>query len=268
MTDLLGERMKGYESHETQRRSMSRLPICVRIDGRAFHTWTRGLNRPFDEGLSKAMIETTRYLVAETHAKLGYTQSDEITLVFWDESHRAEPLFGGKLFKLTSILASMATAKFNSLVPEHVPTKVGKLATFDARIFQVPTLDEAANLILWRWFDARKNSISMAAQTYFSHNFLHKKTGADKLRLLKEKGIWWESYPEFFKYGTFVRRSSVTRELTEAELDRIPEQHRPDGPVTRQECKALYLTLDEISNRTDVLFRGADAELIPEIQKA
>ena len=79
--DSIGDRMKSYEAHETSRRSMKRLPICVRVDGRAFHTFTRGLARPFDEGFSEAMVETCKFLVEQTHAKIGYTQSDEAVSV-------------------------------------------------------------------------------------------------------------------------------------------------------------------------------------------
>jgi tRNA(His) guanylyltransferase len=264
--DTIGDRMKGYEAHETLRRSMQRLPICVRMDGRAFHTFTRGLNRPFDGGFANAMIETTKYLVSETNAKIGYTQSDEITLVFWDGSFLSEPLFGGKLFKLTSVLASMTTAKFNSLVPSLIPSKTGRFGIFDARIFQVPSLDEAANLVLWRWLDARKNSISMAAQAEFSPKQLHRKNSKEMLEMLAERKVIWENYPNHLKWGTFIQRKTVERVLTEEELDRIPEGHRPDGPVTRH----AYLELDlppllDVANRTQVFFDGAEPELhIPE----
>ena len=257
-TISLSDRMKGYESHETVRKAMRRLPICVRVDGRAFHTFTHGLTRPFDEGFARAMVETCKFLVGETHAKIGYTQSDEITLVFWDGSHKAEPLFGGKLFKLTSIIASLTSAKFNSLVPEHIPSKVGKLAVFDSRIFQVPDLSEAANLILWRWIDARKNSISMAAQTYFSAKYLHGKPASERLELLRTKGFHWEKRPDHLKWGTFIQRKVVERELTEAELDKIPKRHRPDGPVIRNDYVELELPpFIEISNRVEVLFEDA-----------
>lgn len=266
--DSIGDRMKGYEAHETSRRSMKRLPICVRVDGRAFHTFTRGLDRPFDAGFSRAMVETTKFLVGETHAKIGYTQSDEITLVFWDSSHKAEPLFGGKFFKLTSVIASLTTAKFMSLIPELIPSKIGKIPSFDARIFQVPDLSEATNLILWRWIDARKNSISMAAQAHFSPRQLDGMDARARLDMLEqEKGIVWaDEFPDHLKWGTFVQRRAVERELTEAELDVIPERHRPKGPVTRND----YVELDlppfiEISNRTEVLFEGAEPTLrIPE----
>lgn len=264
--DDLGTRMKEHEFHETSRRAMSRLPICVRLDGRAFHTFTRGLARPFDHGLVQAMIETTKFLVEETNAKIGYTQSDEITLVLWNEDHAAEPLFGGKFFKLTSVLASLATAKFNSLLPTLVPSKGGTLATFDARVFPVPNLEEAANLVLWRWLDARKNSISMAAQAVFSHNELTYKDGPAKLAMLAMKGVVWDDYPSRVKWGSFIQRKTVSRRLTPEELDKIPEKHRPTGPVIRSACVVLDLPpLLEIANRSDVLFRGAEPTLrIPE----
>lgn len=256
--DALGERMKSYEAHETFRRSMKRLPICVRMDGRAFHTFTRGLERPFDCGFATAMIETTKFLVEETHAKIGYTQSDEITLVFWDSSPISEPLFGGKLFKLTSVLASMTTAKFNSLIPTRIPSKVGTLGIFDARVFQVPSLEEAANLLLWRWRDARKNSISMAAQSHYSPRQLHGKHSLAQLSMLEEKGVHWDDFPHHLKWGTFVTRQTAERELTAEELEKIPARHRPVGPVTRSHSAPLVLPpLPEISNLVDVFFLGA-----------
>ena len=259
--DSIGDRMKGYEAHETLRRSMKRLPICVRVDGRAFHTFTRGLDRPYDEGFSQAMIETAKALVGETHAKIAYTQSDEITLVFWDESRNSEPLFGGKLFKLTSVLASLATGHFMSQIPSLIPKKVGKIPSFDCRVFQAPDLGEAANLLLWRWIDARKNSISMAAQAHFSPKELHGKAADERLAMLEEKGVIWEDFPDHLKWGTFLCRETVERELTEAELDRIPERYRPDGPVTRTEVVELDLNpFIDLKNRPGVLFSGEEPD--------
>ena len=119
-TDKFGDRMKMYEGIEAQRAFMPGLPICVRIDGRAFHTFTRGMQRPYDKAMADAMIETTKYLVQQTYACIGYTQSDEISLVLRDD---AEPLFGGRISKLTSVLASMATAKFNEVIHKTYPEK-------------------------------------------------------------------------------------------------------------------------------------------------
>lgn len=261
--DDLGERMKSYESHETLRRSMKRLPICVRMDGNAFHTFTRGLERPFDRGFSRAMIETAKFLVEKTQAQIAYTQSDEITLVYWSDNWDAEPLFGGKLFKLTSILASRTTGKFMQMIPEHIPSKIGKIPAFDARVFQVPDLHEAANLLLWRWIDARKNSISMAAQAEFSPKQIHGKPASARLTMLKERGIDWEKdFPDHLKWGTFVQRRTVERELTTEELARIPKRHRPEGKVTRHEYVELKLPpLIEIENKAGALFAGAKPKL-------
>ena len=262
--DNLGTRMKSYEAHETSRVSMNRLPICVRIDGRAFHTFTKGLGRPFDAGFAEAMIETTKYLVSETNAKIGYTQSDEISLVFWDASHKTEPLFGGKFFKLTSVLASMATAKFNSLIADLMPSKTGTLVTFDARIFQVPDLNEAANLILWRWIDARKNSISMVAQAHYKPSELRGKPAADRIAMLKDKGVIWEDFPPHLKWGTFIQRKEVDRVLTEEELDQIPAQHRPDGPIKKSDIVVVNVPpLIDCLNRVEVLFGTAEPIVRP-----
>ena len=115
MQDDLGDRMKVYEAAETGRRFTPLLPVYARIDGRCFSTFTDGLDRPFDDRLSRAMVETVKYLVGETYARIGYTQSDEISLVWQQARYDSEMLFGGKVQKLVSVLAAMATAKFNHL---------------------------------------------------------------------------------------------------------------------------------------------------------
>ena len=154
--DDFGDRMKLYEQAEAGRRTLPLLPVCARIDGRSFSSWTRGLARPFDPGLSRAMVETTKTLVEETKARIGYTQSDEISLVFKADRFESELFFDGKIQKLVSVLASLATAHFNALVPELIPTKTGKLAVFDARVWTVPNDEEAANVLLWREKDAHE----------------------------------------------------------------------------------------------------------------
>src|SRR6185369_15347403 len=111
--DDFGDRIKRYEAGETEQYFMPLLPIYARIDGRCFSGFTSGLRRPYDERITRAMVETTRYLVEETHARIGYTQSDEISLVWQQDRYDSESLFGGKVHKLVSVLASMATAKFN-----------------------------------------------------------------------------------------------------------------------------------------------------------
>ena len=82
--DGLGDRCKGYEAADAGRRAVRGQPLIARLDGRAFHTFTRDLKRPYEHGMSIAMIETARYLLDEMNALVGYTQSDEITLAWYE----------------------------------------------------------------------------------------------------------------------------------------------------------------------------------------
>ena len=172
MIDKMGDRLKYYEGIEAGRVLIPHLPICVRVDGRAFHTFTRGMERPYDIKMSNSMIETMKYLVEKTDACIGYVQSDEISLILSDVK---DPMFGGRVQKLTSVIASMATAKFNQEIHKFYPDK--PLAEFDCRVWNVPSRTEAANTILWREFDATKNSIYMAARAYYSDKQLLNRRG-------------------------------------------------------------------------------------------
>ena len=138
--DPLGDRLKAQEQVEAGRRANPKLPLMARLDGKSFHTFTRGLARPYDTALSYLMIDTTKYLVEQTHAKLGYTQSDEITLYWWNPAGPVESsyMYDGKFQKLTSVLASMASAYFNQEVPKRLPSKAGALPVFDCRVWNVP----------------------------------------------------------------------------------------------------------------------------------
>jgi tRNA(His) guanylyltransferase len=259
--DPLGDRMKDYEQKEAGEKLLPLLPICARLDGRSFSNWTRGLKRPYDERLSKVMVEVTKFLVGETHAKIGYTQSDEISLVWLQESYAAKGFFDGKIQKLTSVLASLATAKFVLIAPAAIPEKADIPASFDCRVWNVPNKVEGANTILWREFDATKNSVSMAAQAHFSHKQLHKKSATEMKEMLREKGVVWEDFPAFFKRGTYVRRRAVERLLSPEELARIPEKHRPpaDQKVVRSELAALDMPpFSRVTNRVEVIFDGAE----------
>lgn len=261
MIDKMGDRLKMFEGIEAGRILIPNLPICVRVDGRAFHTFTRGMNRPYDERMSKAMIETMKYLVKKTDACIGYVQSDEISLVLSDTK---EPLFGGRVQKLTSIIAAMATAKFNDEIHKSFPDK--PLAEFDCRVWNVPNRTEAANTILWREFDATKNSISMAARSVYSDNQLLNKNSSEKQELLWQKGINWDKYPVFFKRGTYARRVVIERKLTPDELKDLPEHHEarknPDMVFTRSEIKEIEMPIfSTVENREAVIFDGAEPKV-------
>lgn len=228
--DDFGDRMKAYEQVETARILDAHFPIYARIDGRSFSKFTRGCDRPYDKRIMDAMHQTTAYLVEKTNAKIGYHQSDEISLVWLYEDLGAQMLFAGKVHKLTSILAGMASAKFITCIPESL---VDRMPHFDCRVCQLPSKTEAANMILWRVNDARRNSISMLAQSVFSHKALHQKSTSDKLDMLAEAGVVYGDYPDAFRNGAFFKRQTVTKELTQDELSKIPEDRRPTDPVIR-----------------------------------
>lgn len=242
----IDDRMKLYESMYAQEKLMPLVPMIARIDGKTFHTWTKGLVRPYDERLSQCFIETTKYLVQHTNAKVGYTQSDEITLAYYSDAFESQLFFNQRIQKVISVLASMTTAIFNQKVNELIPEKVGKLALFDARVWSVPNLVEAANVFIWRELDATKNSISMAAQHYYSHKELHKKGQATMQEMLFQKGINWNNYPSFFKRGTYIQRRLVTKNINGNEA-----------------IRSVYEALDlppilSIGNKVEVLFESAE----------
>lgn len=256
--EALGDRQKAFESAEAARKLLPGLPVLVRLDGRAFHTFTRGLARPFDARLSRAMIDTTCHLVQETHASIGYCQSDEISLAFPNEDPAKAVLFDGRVQKLCSILAALASAKFNQLIATSLPEKAHLLPVFDARAWSVPNLDVAAEHFVWREADATRNSLTMAAYAHYSHRELHKAGAARKHEMLHAKGVNWAHYPAFFKRGTYVRRETTLRELSEQELARIPEKHRPRGPVMRSRvCELEMPPIAQLKNLKEVLFLGA-----------
>jgi len=258
----LGDRMKLYERVEAGRRLLPLLPICARIDGKRFSKFTAGLARPYDERLSRLMIDVTCYLVEHTAARVGYTQSDEISLLFCAETFDQQVFLDGRVQKMTSILASMATARFATLLGERIPERAGHLALFDARVWNLPNRDEAANVFLWREQDAAKNSIAMAARHYYPHAALDGKDGPAMHELLFQQGVNWNDYPAFFKRGTFVQRRTSARPFSADELAALPPRHAahrdPGLLVERSEVRPLDLPpLGRVTNRVDVLFDGA-----------
>ncbi len=237
-----GDRMKAYERQETARRLLALLPVLVRIDGKNFSRFTRGLERPYDARLSELMLATTKYLVSESNALCGYTQSDEISLLLYSDEIKSQIFFDGKIQKINSVLASMTSAYFNYHKAEALPSKREELANFDSRVWSVPTRAEAANVFLWRERDATKNSISMAAREHYSHQELKGKTSNEMQEMLFHKGTNWNDYPAFFKRGVFVQRKAVL----ETERTEITSIEMPP--------------FDKVTNRVEVIFAGQAPE--------
>lgn len=217
--DDFGNRMKAYE-HSFRQVLPQRLPVIIRIDGCHFHTFTRGMEKPFDEALTKSLWGTCKYLAENIMGcKLVYHQSDEISILLTNyDKLTTQSWFDNNLQKIVSVSASMATAKFNELMKEHYRDK--PLATFDSRAWVLPH-DEVTNYFLWRQQDATKNSISMVAQANFPHEQLQGLDGKklqDKLFL--EKGINWNDLPVWQKRGVCITKQHFMKgEATRSKWD-------------------------------------------------
>jgi len=198
-------------------------------------------------------------------AVCGYTQSDEITLAWYSKDPKSQIYFDGRIQKMCSTLAASCSVRFNRLLPEYLPEKADEEPTFDCRIWQLPTREEAANVFLWREFDATKNSITMAAQSFYSHKELMGKNGSEKQEMLFQKNVNWNNYPAFFKRGSYVQRRIVRTRPTLEELALLPEKHHarlnPDLEIERSEYVRLEMpTFRQVTNRVQVLFDGAAPE--------
>lgn len=248
--DSLGDRMKTYE-YVTRNYLTRKLPVIIRIDGKAFHSFTRGFKKPFDDIFVKSMQETMKYLCENVQGcVLGYCQSDEITLVLVDyQSREASAWFDNNIQKMVSVSASMATMAFNRFfvnnchqwyednidfdelilgTDENIKklfnayTKAcNKGAMFDSRVFTMPK-EEVANCLIWRQQDATRNSIQSVGQANFSHNQLQGKNCSNiQDMLMLEKGINWNDYPTHLKRGTCcIKKPFKINEGTEQEAIR------------------------------------------------
>lgn len=250
VNDELGKRMKEFYEQVPKYRLMRRTPVIIRIDGKAFHTFTRGFDRPFDEVLGNAMVKTMQYLCENVQGCIfGYVQSDEISLVLSDyKKLNSDAWFGYEVQKMCSIAASMATMAFNKffamgvsdltlkcIVPsnddgselefryespenERLISVYAKAATkgamFDARVFNIPK-EEVVNCIYWRQLDAARNSVQMVGQANFSHNELQNKScNVIQDMLFEQKGINWNDYPTRWKRGVcWTREKGLDYEM-------------------------------------------------------
>lgn len=238
--DNLGDRMKTYEN-VTRAHLVRRMPVIIRLDGKAFHSFTRGFQKPFDGVLMKTMQDTMKYLCENIQGCVfGYTQSDEISLLLIDyQTLTSDAWFDNTVQKMCSISASMATLAFNKFFSENfnewgrnnfpdwdeggtnqpVDEQLMKLANtygkrefsamFDSRVFNVPK-EDVVNYFIWRQQDATRNSIQSAGQANFSHKqLMNKNCNQIQDILFTEKGINWNDYPTVCKRGTGCRKQMM-----------------------------------------------------------
>ncbi len=257
----LADRMRSYEATETKERFESGKPVYVRLDGRGFSKFTKNMVKPFDEAMSMLMIDVTKYLVKETGAVIGYTQSDEISLTWYSDEHRQSVFFDGRVQKMLSNITSLCTARFlynaMKLWPELCDKK---LPTFDCRAFSLPDFGETSNMFLWRTNDAYKNSISMAARSMFSHKMLEGKNGAEKIQMMLDSGVDFHSYPDFFKHGTFVRNEKYVVSVVDSE---IPEAYRTSENSEYVRSHVVEVPVGnflDVTNRVRFIFHGENPQ--------
>lgn len=225
----LGDRMKNNYENITRYYLTRRIPVIIRIDGKAFHTFTRGFKKPFDDIFVKTMQETMKYLCENIQGcVLGYTQSDEISLVLTDYAElTTDAWFGNNLQKMCSVSASMATMAFTKYFVKNVKEcermalignvvlfeddekyinilkkAIEKGAMFDSRVFTIPK-EEVCNYLIWRQQDATRNSIQSVGQANFSQKELHGKSCNNiQDMLMLQKSINWNDYSTTLKRGS------------------------------------------------------------------
>lgn len=264
----MGDWCKWLERNFSPEQMIPTLPVIIRIDGNNFHNWTKGLDRPFDPGLNQLMIETTKALIAETNAVVGYTQSDEITLILYSDKRKISIYHEGRKQKILSKLTGFTVNFFNQKRKELLPNH-DKVANFDCRIYQTPNLHDACVQLLWRENDATKNSIAMLASSHFSHQCLQGLNGNQMQdKLMQEKAINWNDLPSKYKRGTYLKNQTVKRPFTTDEIQNLPEKHQarlnPNLIIERKEIKVMnYPIFQKITNQVEVIFEDA----IPEVGK-
>lgn len=253
--DSLGDRMKHNYEEVSKTRLIRRTPVIIRIDGKAFHTFTRGMKKPFDNILVNSMQETMQYLCKNIQGcVLGYTQSDEITLVLVDyQTIDSDAWFDYEVQKMTSVAASLATLGFNRAFEKNVHQymclggfepqdiqiqaqnrkyedtlrkAVSKGALFDARVFNIPK-EEVTNCVFWRQLDAERNSIQSVGQANYSQKQLNGKSCKDIITMLEEeKHIVWGNLPTTLKRGSCCVKDSTGEWIIDNDIPKFKEDGR------------------------------------------
>jgi tRNA(His) 5'-end guanylyltransferase len=216
MKDQLGDRMKKFYEDKTRFFLPRKTYAIIRVDGKAFHTYTKKLMHPFDDGLMDDMDDTACYLCKNIQgAKMTFVQSDEISILMTDfDNIETDMWFDGNIQKIVSVSASMATSKFNQLrwirlIGIEDIAQI-KLAEFDSRVFIIPNNSEVENYFIWRQQDTERNSISSVAQSIYSHKELIGKNCSEQQEMIFQKGINWNDYAPKYKRGRTITKQQYT----------------------------------------------------------
>ncbi len=205
MKDGIGDRMKANYENRFRYKLPRRTPVIIRIDGKCFHTFTRGFDKPFDKELIGAMYYATHELLKQiSGAKCAYIQSDEASILVTDyDNLETEAWFDYNIQKMVSVSASIFTEKFNRAITCR---RTPKQANFDSRCFSIPK-EEVCNYFIWRQQDWKRNSIMMFARSFFSHKELNGKKCADVHEMLYSKGENWANLEPIYKNGTVITKT-------------------------------------------------------------
>jgi tRNA(His) guanylyltransferase len=237
--DPLGDRLKSSYEAATQLELPRKTYTIIRLDGKSFHAYTRNLPRPFDPTLHEDLVAATSFLCSQvTNALLAYVQSDEVSLLLADTAKpTTQPWLGGNVQKITSISASILTAKFNDCRNLGIGDVGEMLAFFDSRVFTIDEPDDVVAYFQWRYLDAWRNGISSLARVHFSPKQLHGKTTTDRREMLYTVGVDYLKQDPRFKCGSVVepvvRESTVTYRDTKTGEDRTIEGVRRRSWETR-----------------------------------
>jgi len=261
----LGDRMKEYEAVTTSGTLTRRVPVIIRLDGRAFHTFSRRMERPYDEVFHQCMCWTSLELCKKVQgSKFAFHFSDEISILLTDyDTLDTEPYFGYCLQKVVSVTASLCTARFADACLQRGVPWARPVQQFDCRAFNVPR-DDIANYFLFRQRDCTRNSIQSCAQTVYSHKQLHGADSSKMQDMLMEKGINWNKMPTRFKRGIAVYKPMVDwfadyetpifskyREfvemwtLPEEEREKLEDRERPGWGEEYKDARALGFVDDK-----------------------
>jgi len=202
MNDSLGDRMKHNYEDRYRFFLTRRTPVILRLDGKAFHTLTKKCTKPFDHNFRACMVNSAKSVFQEIQgAKLAYVQSDEISILITDyDKIETQAWFDYNIQKMCSVSASIASSIFSEMFSNY--------GFFDCRVFNIPK-EEVCNYFIWRQKDWIRNSVSMLAQSHYSHKQLHKKSVSDMHEMLHQKGVNWTNLENGWKNGTFIKKNNT-----------------------------------------------------------
>ena len=248
--DLFGDRIKGYEAECTSQKLDKSLPVYLRLDGRSFSKLTKPFQRPHDPKFAWAMLNTAKRLMAEFHADVCYTQSDEISLGWFPVAEESSPLFDYKVFKLTSVIASFGSVilfqnliKLGGMYAERAMKMVPHL---DARVFNVPSNLELINAVVWREHDALKNNVQLLARYSIGHKVMQGLPNSEVKKKLLAAGIDFETLPEWRTRGNWLIRRGIDIETPNGKAIRRKVMRFKNVPKDTASKFIVYGGIEEI----------------------